>query len=156
MPESSPKSGGCSQAPGEAGVCLGSPLNSLINLAQCFHFPPWPANPAHVCGCLSLCLPALHVSVSFLSDSLCGLLSPAQLPSLLSCSPTAPVCLLPSSASSPPSSGLRRTETSPGSEAPPFPLFAQHWQHTAPSHLSLQGIQGSTPESRCLEALSRV
>ena len=160
MPESRPKSGWVQPGPrGEAGVCLGSPLNSLTNLAQCFHFSPWPANPARVCVCvcLSLCLPALRVFVSF-----CLILSvraPLTCPAPLSShsgSPTAPLppsqlCVIASVIP-----GLRRTETSQAPKCLPFPLFAQLWQHTAPSHLSLQGIQGSSPQSCCLEALSHV
>lgn len=122
MPESSPKSGWVQPGPrGEAGVCLGSPLNSLINLAQCFHFSPWPANPAHVCGCLSLCLPALHVSVSF-----CLILCAGS--SLLPSSPLFSVAVpQPQSASFPVlRHHLRHPRTPqnrdlPGSEAPTFP-----------------------------------
>ena len=147
MPESRPKSGWVQPGPrGEAGVCLGSPLNSLTNLAQCFHFSPWPANPARVCVCVSVSLFARPPCLClFLSDSLCA--GSSHLPS----SPLfsqwqshSPIASLPALRHRFRHPRAPQNRDLPGSEVPTFPPVCP----TLATHSSLPPFSSGYPRQQ--------
>lgn len=145
MPESSPKSGWVQPGPrGEAGVCLGSPLNSLTNLAQCFHFSAWPANPAHVCVCvcLSVCPPSVSLSFCLILSVRAPLPCPAPLSSQWQSH--SPIASLPALRHHFRHPRTPQNRDLPGSEAPTFPPVCP----TLATHSSLPPFSSGYPRQQ--------